>query len=72
MVRMAPAASSTASAATDGVGDDREGSVTSSVNKIRSVEAIAAAAMVLMNPPVKQLTHAEEASRRGAISFLHH
>ena len=59
---MAPAASSTASAATDGVGDDREGSVASGVNKIRSVEAIAAAALVLMNPPVKQLTHAEEAA----------
>ena len=54
------------------MGDDRGGSGASGVDESGSAEAIAAAALVSMNPPVKQLTRAEEAARRGAISFLHH
>ena len=72
VVQTAPAAASSASAATDREGDNRGGSGASGVDESGSAEAIAAAALVLMNPPVKQLTHAEEAARRGAISFLQH
>ena len=60
------------SAAADGVGDNRGGSGASGVDKRDSAEAIAAAALVLMNPPVKQLTRAEEAARSGAVIFLRH
>ena len=69
--RTAPAADSTASAATDGVGDDRGGSGASGADESGRTEAIAAAVLVLMNPPVKQLTRAEEAARSGAVIFLH-
>ena len=72
MVRTSPAAASSASADADGVGDDRGDSGASGVDKSGSAEAIAAASLVSMNPPVKQLTHAEEAAQRSAISFLHH
>ena len=72
MVRTAPAAASSSSAAADGVGDNRGGSGASGVDKSGSAEAIAAAVLVLMDPPMKQLTRAEEAAQRGAISFLHH
>ena len=72
VVRTVPAATSSASAAADGVGDDRGGSGASGVDKRGSAEAIAAAALVSMNPPVKQLAHAEEAAQRGRISLLHH
>ena len=72
MVRTAPAAASSAIASADEVGDDPGGSGASGVNESGSVEAIVAAALVSMNPPVKQLTRAEEVARRGAISFLHH
>ena len=72
MVRTATTAASSTSAALDGVGDDRGGIGASGVNKRGSAEAIVAAALVSMNPPVKQLTRAEEVARRGAISFLHH
>ena len=72
VVRTAPAADSSASAAADRVGDNRGGSGTSGVDESGSAEAIAAAALVSINPPMKQLTRAEEADRRGAISFLHH
>ena len=72
MVRTAPAAASSARAAADGVVDDRGGSGASGVDESGSADAIAASALVSMNPPVKQLTHAEESARRGAISFLHH
>ena len=51
MVRTAPAASNSASAAAEGVGDDRGGSGVSYVDETGSVEAIAAAALVSMNPP---------------------
>ena len=59
MVQTAPAAASSASAAANRVGDDRGGSGASGVDKSGSAEAIAAAALVSMNPPVKQLTSAE-------------
>ena len=59
MVQTAPAAVISASNAADGVGDDRGGSGASGVEKSGSAEAIAAAALVSMNPPVKQLKHAE-------------
>ena len=72
VVQTDPAAPSSASAAADGVGDDHGGSVTSDVDESGSAEAIAAAALVSVSPTVKQLTHAEEDARRGAISFLHH
>ena len=72
MVRTAPAAASSSSAAADGVGDDRGGSGASGVDKSGSAEAIAAAPLVSMNPPVKQLRRAEEAAQRGVIRFLHH
>ena len=71
MVQTAPAAASSARAAADGVGNDHGGSGASGIDKSGSAETIAAAALVSMNPPVKQLTHAEEAAQRGAISFLH-
>ena len=51
VVRTAPAAASSASAAADRVGDDRGGSGASSVNESGSAEAIAADALELMNPP---------------------
>ena len=60
MIRTAPAAASSASAAVDGVGDDRGGSGVSSVNESGRAEAIATTTLVSMNPSVKQLTHAEE------------
>ena len=72
VVRTAPAAASSASAAADRVGDNRGGSGTIGVNESGSVEAIAAAALVSMNPPVNHLTRSEEATRRGEIRFLHH
>ena len=72
MVRTAPAAASSTRAAVNGVGDDRGGSGANGVNESGSAEAIVATALVSMNPPVKNLTHAEEASRCGAIRFLHH
>ena len=72
MVQTAPAATSSASAAADGFGDDRGGSDASGVDKSGSAEAIAAAALVSMKPPVKQLMCAEETARLSAISFLHH
>ena len=72
MVRTAPTAASSASLAADGVGDDRGDSGTSGVDKSGSAEAITAAVLVSMNPSMKHLTSAEEAARRGAISFLHH
>ena len=72
MVRTAPTAASSASLAADGVGDDRGDSGTSGVDKSGSAEAITAAVLVSMNPSVKHLTSAEEAARRGAISFLLH
>ena len=68
MFRTAPATASSASATADGVGDDCGGSGASGVDKISSAEDIAAAVLVSMNPPVKNLTRAEEAARRGAIS----
>ena len=72
MVRTTPAAASSTSAAADGVGDDRGCSGASGVDESSSAEAIAAVALVSMNPPVKQLTRAEEAAQRGRISLLHH
>ena len=72
VVQTAPAAASSSSAAADRVGDDRGGSGASGIDESDSAEAIAAAALVSMNPPVKQLTRSEEADRRGAISFLNH
>ena len=54
------------------MGDDHGGSGASGVDESGSAEAIAAAALVSMNPPVKQLTLAEEAAQCGAISFLYH
>ena len=68
MVRTAPATASSASATPDGVGEDRGGSGASGVDKIGSAEDIAAAVLVLMNPPVKNMPRAEEAARRCAIS----
>ena len=72
VVRTAPAAASSASAAADRVGDERCGSGASDVDKSGSAGAIAAAVLVSMNPPVKQLARAEEAAQHGEISFLHH
>ena len=68
MVRTAPSAVRSTSATTDGVGDNCGGSGASGVDESGSAEAIAAAALVSMNPPVKQMTRAEEAARRGSIS----
>ena len=72
VVRTAPAAASSNSAAVDRVVDDRGGSGASGVDENGSAEGIAAAVLVSTNLPVKQLTRSEEAARRGAISFLHH
>ena len=63
MVRTDPAAASSASAAADGVGDKHGGSGASGVDESCSAEAIASATLVSMDPPVKQLTRAEEAAR---------
>ena len=52
VVQTAPAATSSASAAADGFGDDRGGSDASGVDKSGSAEAIVAAVLVSMNPPV--------------------
>ena len=68
VVQTAPVSASSASAAADGVDDDCGGSGTSGIDKSGSAEAIAAAVLVLMDPPMKQLTRAEEAAQRGAIS----
>ena len=62
VVQTDPATSISASAAADRVSDDRGGSGASGVDESGSAEAIAVAAPVLMNPPVKQLTCAEEAA----------
>ena len=43
-----------------GVGDDRGGRGASGVDESGSAEAIAAAALVSMKPPVKQLTRADK------------
>ena len=51
VVRTAPTAANSAIAAADGVGDDRGDSGASCVDKSGSAEAIAAAALVSMNPP---------------------
>ena len=68
VVQTSPAAANSASAAADGVGDNRGDSGVSCVDESGSAEAIAAAVLVLMDPPMKQLTRAEEAAQRGAIS----
>ena len=67
MVRTDPNAASSASAAADGVGDKHGGSGASGVDESCSAEAIASATLVSMDPPVKQLTRAEEVSRRGSV-----
>ena len=72
VVQTAHAAASSTSAVADEVADKRGGSGATSVGESGSAEAITAAALVLMNPPVKQMTRAEEAAKHGVISFLHH
>ena len=51
VVQTSPAAANSASAAADGVGDNRGDSGVSCVDKSGSAEAIAAATLVSMNPP---------------------
>ena len=75
VVRTAPAVASSASAAADGVDDDRGGSGTSGIDESCSVEAIAAAALVSMNPPVKQLMrakHYQKGASENSLEFVPH
>ena len=78
MVRTAPADASSASAAADGVGDDRGGSGVSGVEKSGSAEAIAAVALVSVVANIKlrgrrkRAKHYQKGAPEKSLVFVPH